>query len=146
MDSGGWVPLHALAQGFGVDVDLLVFCVVRNEKARFQISAVYEQYQPNEAQFVNYHGIRAVQGHSRSLECPLDDNRIFEVLTQTEIRNLPRLLHVSFKAALKDILKNGIIRMQRQHAHLTTEDPTSIKVISGIRSGANIIFILTSSL
>jgi putative RNA 2'-phosphotransferase len=119
LGDGGWVPVAALLSasaknGFTISPDELAYVVKHCEKQRFAI---------NEAEQL----IRANQGHSVDVELDL------EPLTPPEV-----LYHGTATRFREPILSSGLIKMSRQHVHLSAELATAVAV--GKRHGSPMVF------
>jgi putative RNA 2'-phosphotransferase len=121
---GGWVPvtdlLAACARaGFPVSPEELAEVVRTNSKQRFSFDET--------GTF-----IRANQGHS------------VEVDLQLEPRMPPGVLyHGTGKRSVQAVLEHGILRMSRQHVHLSADIATARTV--GARHGRPVVFAIDSA-
>jgi len=118
LDAHGWANLNELIEksrshGNGLTLDEILEIVATNEKKRFEISLDDER-------------IRAVQGHSVAVDLEL------EPATPPEI-----LFHGTSHSNADAILREGILRMKRQHVHLSQEKETAVKV--GMRHGKPVV-------
>lgn len=123
MDREGWVDVNELMQkmnaaGRKVNFDLLKRCVDENDKKRFTFNEDFSK-------------IRANQGHS--IEVNLD----LKAVQPPDI-----LYHGTAKRFLPAILEKGLMKMQRQHVHLSADMETAGKV--GRRHGKLVILIIDS--
>ena len=118
LDEHGWADVDDLlnqAQGAGVVItrELLHEVVRANDKQRFALSEDGLR-------------IRANQGHSIGVELGL------EPLEPPEI-----LFHGTASRFLASILERGLLKMQRDHVHLSADEATAIRV--GTRHGIPIV-------
>jgi putative RNA 2'-phosphotransferase len=116
--AGGWVEVHALLaacsnQGFPISRAELEEVVERNDKQRFA-------FDPSGTL------IRAQQGHSVSVDLELEP-----------AQPPPTLYHGTVERYLPAILRDGLLKMQRHHVHLSSDIATASRV--GARRGAPII-------
>jgi putative RNA 2'-phosphotransferase len=118
LQPGGWVPVDDLLtaaekHGFPIAYDDLVECVETNDKQRFAFDVSGEM-------------IRANQGHSVDVDLQLEE------------REPPEFLyHGTVERFLSSILKDGLIRGNRHHVHLSKDMETATKV--GARRGKPVI-------
>jgi putative RNA 2'-phosphotransferase len=118
LQPGGWVPvvdlLHAARNhGFFISYDDLIECVKTNDKQRFAF---------NESGDL----IRANQGHSVKVDLQLEE------------RDPPETLyHGTVEWFMASILKDGLVRGERHHVHLSKDLETATKV--GARRGKPVI-------
>ncbi|MEN9355626.1 MAG: hypothetical protein RL318_2951 [Fibrobacterota bacterium] len=118
LDAHGWASLDELIEksrlhGSGITLDEILEIVATNEKKRFEISLDDER-------------IRAVQGHSITVDLELDP------ATPPDM-----LFHGTSQSNVEAILREGILRMKRQHVHLSHEKETAAKV--GMRHGKPVV-------
>lgn len=76
--------------------------------------------------------IRANQGHS----LPVPDLEL-TVLTKTDLVNTS-VIHGTYTSVWKQIEKQGLSRMERDHIHFTTRLSSEGQVISGMRQSCNV--------
>ena len=117
-DDQGWVSTQQLLTGLktkfrSINVETIKMVVESNDKQRFCFNHDFSL-------------IRANQGHSISIDLGLEPT-------------IPprELYHGTYSQALKDIFKNGLLKMTRQHVHLSSNIETAIKV--GSRRGKPIV-------
>jgi putative RNA 2'-phosphotransferase len=115
---GGWVPIDDLLSaaekhGFSISYDELIECVETNDKQRFAFDVSGEL-------------IRANQGHSVEVDLQLEECEPPEFL-----------YHGTVERFLPSILKDGLIRGNRHHVHLSKDVETATKV--GARRGKPLI-------
>lgn len=125
LDEQGWTAVSKLVtafnkQGISLDFDLLADIVAENDKQRFSF---------NDDQSL----IRANQGHS--LDVDLD-------LTSLEPPEI--LYHGTVGKFMASIRKEGLLKMTRQHVHLSPDLDTAFNV--GGRRGKPIILRVKSKL
>jgi putative RNA 2'-phosphotransferase len=124
LQPGGWAPIDDLlsaarTHGFPISFDELIECVETNDKQRFAFDVSGEL-------------VRANQGHS------------VEVNLQLEERDPPEFLyHGTVERFLSPILKDGLIRGNRHHVHLSKDVETATKV--GARRGKPVILKVEAS-
>lgn len=118
MDPNGWVKVDELIEkcnrnNFFLDFNLLEQIVYTNDKKRFSFS--------NDLQ-----NIRANQGHSVDIDLAL------------EAKTAPALLyHGTVEKFMDSIKAKGLLKMSRQHVHLSQDVETATKV--GSRRGKPVI-------
>ncbi len=116
---GGWVQVEALlaacrAHQFPLTRAELEEVVTRNDKQRFAFDATRQR-------------IRANQGHS------------VEVDLQLEPQSPPPVLyHGTWAGAVDSIRRQGLLRMNRHHVHLSPDVETARRV--GARRGPEVVF------
>jgi putative RNA 2'-phosphotransferase len=116
---GGWVPVEALLaacarNGVPLTRDELTEVVRRNIKQRFSFDPTGTS-------------IRANQGHSVAVDLQLDP------------ASPPELLyHGTGHLAAEHIARNGILKMRRQHVHLSADVETATRV--GARHGRPVVW------
>lgn len=118
LDSAGWVDVQELLdacrrEGIPIDLEELKDVVATNPKQRFAFSEDGLR-------------IRASQGHS----VPVDLGYQPEAPPET-------LYHGTARRGLASILKQGLVRGQRHHVHLSTTPETAVKV--GQRHGRPVV-------
>lgn len=119
LEPGGWVEVDALLaasarRGQRISRAQLDEVVATSEKQRFAFDASRAK-------------IRANQGHS------------VEVDLQLEPSEPPRwLFHGTAEPAVPAILREGLLKMQRHHVHLSADEATARTV--GARRGRTVIF------
>lgn len=115
-DAEGWVDLEAMILGSrGVLTRSLVMDIVAtNNKQRFAISEDGKK-------------IRAKQGHSIPVNLKL------EPVVPPDV-----LYHGTYPDVVRDILRDGLKKMQRHHVHMAEDLGTATSV--GMRKGAPIVF------
>ncbi|GIH26144.1 putative RNA 2'-phosphotransferase [Acrocarpospora phusangensis] len=121
LDPNGWVPVSDLlaaarAHGFPISLAELADVVAGNDKQRFVIEG---------------DRIRASQGHSIDVDLDLP-----------EVEPPPSLFHGTVAASLPGIRADGLLRMRRQHVHLSPDQETATRV--GARRGRPIILTIDS--
>jgi putative RNA 2'-phosphotransferase len=109
LQPGGWVPVDDLLSaarrhGFPISYDELVEGVETNDKQRFAFDVSREL-------------IRANQGHSVEVNLKLKEREPPEAL-----------FHGTVELFLASILKDGLIRVKRNHVHLSKEVETATNV------------------
>ena len=125
LDENGWADVDELILKCSkngsqnqMTAELLDYVVENNEKKRFAFNEDKTK-------------IRASQGHSISVELSLNEAEPSEFL-----------YHGTVDKFLENIKKEGLQKMSRQHAHLSKDRETAIKV--GSRRGAAQILIVRS--
>ncbi len=122
LDEEGWVSIRELlkacaSSGRPITLDELNAVVEDNDKQRFVIRGSR---------------IRANQGHSIPIKLGL------------EPREPPNLLfHGTTKRLMPSIREFGLMKMKRQHVHLSPDEQTAIKV--GRRHGKPVVLLIDSS-
>ncbi len=118
LDENGWLTTEELItginkKGMSLDLELLKTIVEENDKQRFVLSDDNSK-------------IRANQGHS------------IEVNLEMEVKTPPEFLyHGTVQKFIQNIKEQGLLKMNRQHVHLSADRETAIKV--GQRRGKPII-------
>ncbi|HKE57659.1 MAG TPA: RNA 2'-phosphotransferase [Pyrinomonadaceae bacterium] len=123
LGEGGWVLVSDLLQacaahGVALTVETLETVVATNDKKRFSFSA-------------DHLLIRANQGHSIDVELGL-----------APLSPPPTLFHGTAERFLQSIRKQGLIKGQRHHVHLSDNQQTAIDV--GRRYGKPVILLIAS--
>ena len=118
IDKNGWTDVNDLLKKISVKVKNVTFEVLEevvseNDKQRFSFNEDKTK-------------IRANQGHSIDVDLELKSKRPPEVL-----------YHGTVKDSIDAIVKGGLLKMNRQHVHLSDEKETADKV--GSRRGKSII-------
>lgn len=118
LDSGGWADIDELIRlanqnGVGLSRDLVVQVVSTSDKQRFITS-------------VDGVRIRANQGHSISVDLDLTPRVPPDVL-----------FHGTASRFIESIRVQGLLKGQRHHVHLSTDEATALKV--GQRHGHPIV-------
>lgn len=113
LDVNGWANVEELLQKIDLKFEDLQKIVTTNNKKRFTFSDDLSK-------------IRANQGHSINVDLELSE------ITPPEI-----LFHGTAEKNMYSILKNGLLKKDRNHVHLSTEIETATKV--GIRYGKPVI-------
>lgn len=118
LDQQGWTPTDSLLEavnnhGIPIDINLLKDVVRENDKQRFAFNKDHSL-------------IRANQGHSIDIALKLAPTQPPHVLYHGTVRK--------FLSSIKD---SGLIKMSRQHVHLSPDMETALKV--GSRRGKAII-------
>jgi putative RNA 2'-phosphotransferase len=123
LDENGWVDIPVLLEaltssGHGISLEELEAVVNDNDKQRFIISDGR---------------IRANQGHS------------IDIALGLEAKTPPQaLFHGTATRFLEQIKQNGLLKMSRQHVHLSTNEETARSV--GVRHGKPVILVVNSEL
>lgn len=113
LDEGGWADVESLIEKMQITIEDLVYVVQQNVKQRFSLS------QEN-------HKIRANQGHS------------IKVDLQLHVQSPPnQLFHGTSKKNLNSIMTKGILKMNRNHVHLSADIKTAREV--GTRHGSPLV-------
>ncbi len=116
LDTFGWVDIELLLQKMLITREELEYVVENNLKKRFAISDDNKR-------------IRANQGHSIHIELGLTEKLPPTILYHgTAIRNLDK------------IEKEGLLKMNRNHVHLSSDIPTAKQV--GSRHGKPIVLLI----
>ncbi len=123
LDSQGWTPTETLIEavnkyGIRLDMNLLEEVVRKNDKQRFAFNEDRSQ-------------IRANQGHSLNIDLKLSPSQPPEVL-----------YHGTVEQFLNRIKSSGLLKMSRQHVHLSLDIETATKV--GSRRGKPIILTIAA--
>jgi putative RNA 2'-phosphotransferase len=123
MDKNGWVNVRELlekskAHGNNFTFEQLQYVVDNNAKKRFAFSD-------------NLENIRASQGHSVEID-----------LGKKAVRPPEFLFHGTAQQHEEKILATGILKMDRQHVHLSVDVQTAITV--GRRHGKPIVFVVAA--
>lgn len=124
LDENGWASVSEFlskmnAKGTVLDFESLEEIVLTNDKKRFAFNEDKTK-------------IRASQGHSVEINLDLK-----------EITPPESLFHGTVEKFLPEIKNKGLLKMSRQHVHLSTDKETAIKV--GSRRGNPVILIIDSS-
>lgn len=119
LDEQGWTETHTLIMaannhGISLDLDLLKTVVKENDKQRFAFNEDHSR-------------IRANQGHSVNID-----------LNLTPTLPPKYLYHGTVAKFLESIKERGLLKMSRQHVHLSPDIETAQKV--GSRRGKPVIF------
>ena len=125
LDEEGWVNTNELISGINnkgikLDIKALRILVAENDKKRFT-------FNEDESK------IRANQGHSIDVDLKLE-----------AIEPPVVLYHGTVSKYMESIRKNGLVKGNRQHVHLSKDKETA--TIVGTRRGAPIILIINSKL
>ena len=109
LDSGGWTDITGVLIELNIQMFELDFIVRNNNKKRFEYNSTKKL-------------IRACQGHSLNIDLGLDSA-------------IPPiwLYHGTTTTFIDSIQKQGLLRMNRQHVHLSTDMDTAYNV--GSRHG-----------
>jgi putative RNA 2'-phosphotransferase len=123
LDSAGWVSVPVLKDacidhGIAFDFDELDEIVRTNNKQRFEFSSDKGR-------------IRARQGHSVEVELGYEPEKPPEVL-----------YHGTAKSSLAAIRRDGLLKMQRHHVHLSADAETARNV--GGRHGSAVVLLVRS--
>lgn len=123
MDSNGWIKVNDLLNKIDISLEELDIIVETNDKKRFR-------YNEDKSK------IRANQGHSINVDVQLD------------VKEPPhRLYHGTAYRNKESILKNGIVKMKRQHVHLSQDIDTALNVAKRhCKNDTPIIFEINSKL
>ena len=118
LDDQGWAEVPDLLEkmkikGINLDLTALIQLVDTNDKQRFKLSK-------------NFKKIRANQGHSLPIDLAIKSKEPPSVL-----------FHGTATRFLTSIKENGLLKMNRQHVHLSTDHLTAKKV--GERHGKPLI-------
>ncbi len=121
LDENGWANVHELiekvnAKGNNLDIDLLNEIVTSNDKKRFAFNEDKTK-------------IRASQGHSIEIDLHLQPSLPPDIL-----------YHGTATRFVESILKEGLIKQQRQHVHLSEKLETATAV--GSRHGKPTVLII----
>lgn len=117
LDKQGWTDLELLIEKLDITRDELEYVVVNNSKKRFSISE-------------NAQRIRANQGHSVDIELGLKEKKPPKVLYHgTAISNLEK------------INEAGLLKMNRNHVHLSSDIETAKQV--GSRHGKPVVLVIS---
>lgn len=124
LDENGWALVSEFlskmnARGTVLDFESLEEIVLTNDKKRFAFNEDKTK-------------IRASQGHSVEINLDLK-----------EITPPESLFHGTVEKFLPEIKNKGLLKMSRQHVHLSNDKETAIKV--GSRRGNPIILIVNSA-
>lgn len=111
LDEGGWVDLDRFVAALGVTEAQVLEVVARNDKKRYEVAGGR---------------IRASQGHSVPVELGLP-----------AVAPPPVLYHGTVRAALPDILRDGLLPMNRHDVHLSATVETAVRV--GARRGRPVV-------
>lgn len=117
LDDNGYTSVSILLEKLNIDIQDLDWIVDNNNKKRFAFNSDKTL-------------IRANQGHSiETVDLELK-----------EVENPPRfLLHGTSYKFLDSIYKDGLLKMSRNHVHLTEDKDTALKV--GLRKDEDVILI-----
>jgi len=123
LDKEGWVETELLIkklnqQGVSLTVDKLKSVVEKNNKKRFSFSDDFRK-------------IRANQGHSIEVDLKLEEKV-----------PPPTLYHGTIFKNLESIRKQGLLKDQRHHVHLSADKETALQV--GMRYGKPIVLTIDS--
>ena len=123
LEHGGWASVDQLVclaneAGHELSEQLLCRIVAENDKQRFALT-------PDGA------WIRANQGHSVEVDLGLD------ALAPPE-----NLYHGTARRWVASIRRDGLLPGKRQHVHLSTDEPTAIRV--GSRHGPPVVLLVTA--
>jgi len=132
MDAGGWVELSdVLNKDFykskKIDVDKIKEIVETNDKKRFELKT-----QPNK-DGMNVLFIRASQGHTLK---GVSDEDLLEKIT--DAKEIPVVIHGTYRDAWELIKKTGLKPMSRNHVHFAVGYPGENGVISGMRTSCSV--------
>ena len=124
LDKNGWADVAELLEkaanyGVAIDRESLQAVVENNDKKRFSFSE-------------NGLQIRANQGHSIDIDLDLKPQRPPETL-----------FHGTAQQSIKNIKREGLLPMRRQHVHLSTTLETAQKV--GGRHGKAVVLTIQTS-
>lgn len=124
LDENGWTNVKELidkskAKGKLFDFEDLKYIVKNNDKQRYSFNNDYTK-------------IRANQGHSITVNLELAAQKPPEIL-----------YHGTAERNLASILKNGLLKQNRQHVHLSLDVETAIKV--GKRHGKVVVLKIKSA-
>ena len=130
----GYVKLDALLQALGKKAGktpptfTAIECMVAaDSKGRF--SLLVENKQPY---------LRANQGHSEVVGAYLDPAAMLTPL----LAPLPVCLHGTYKKFLPSIKKEGLLKMDREHIHMTDMVPKDRKDRRGIRGSVDVLLFI----
>ncbi|MBL4705193.1 MAG: RNA 2'-phosphotransferase [Flavobacteriales bacterium] len=118
LDKNGWLPINESIEGInkkGIELneELLIELVRDNDKQRFIISE-------------DGLNIRANQGHSVSVDLEME-----------AVHPPEYLYHGTVDKFMESIRKKGLMKMSRQHVHLSKDKETALNV--GSRRGSPVI-------
>ncbi len=118
LDENGWLPVDELiigirSKGINIDRKILKEIVETNNKKRFTFSDDMMR-------------IRANQGHSLEVDVELK-----------EVEPPEYLFHGTVDRFMQSIRKDGLLKMNRQHVHLSKDRETAVNV--GSRRGKPVI-------
>lgn len=118
LDKNGWVEVQKLLEriGKGITLEDIVFVVANNNKKRFEFSP-------------DQNKIRACQGHSVDVDLEL-----------TPVSPPDVLYHGTATKTVEYIKRDGIIKMNRNHVHLSADTETAHNV--GQRHGKPTILLI----
>ena len=124
LDENGWTDVPTLlakmqSKGYKLNLDQLRFVVETNAKKRFALSDDENQ-------------IRANQGHSVKVD-----------LGYTQKQPPQLLYHGTATRFLDKILAEGLVKMNRHHVHLSSDEQTALTV--GSRHGKPVILIVKAA-
>lgn len=123
LDEQGWTDVHMLIiqahkKGIQLTAEIIQHVVATNIKKRFSFNADLTK-------------IRASQGHSVQVDLQYQPQLPPEVL-----------YHGTSSQSVKAILKEGLLKMNRHHVHLSIDPETATKV--GSRHGKAVVFEVAS--
>lgn len=121
LDKNGWVPIVDVVNNAGFKLDNLLQIIKEDGKQRFETS-------------VDNKLIRACQGHSKNLEIDLKLEKSIPPVT---------LYHGTKENVKLEIAKKGLLPMNREHVHMTT-DIKLAKETADRRKGNSIILEIDS--
>ena len=119
LDSNGWADIEELIEKLEINLSELTWVVSRNSKKRFKINEERTK-------------IRASQGHSISVELEL-----------TPKQPPSFLYHGTSISKIERILKLGLLKMKRNHVHLSDNKSSALEV--GKRHGKAIVLIIDTT-
>jgi len=120
LDKNGWADVSGLLHAMSMDMQELERIVSTNNKKRFAFNDDKTK-------------IRALQGHSVNVDVEL---KIAEIIPH-------ELYHGTSIHNVEAILKNGILKMSRNHVHLSVTKDTALKV--GSRHGRPVVFTINAA-
>lgn len=123
LDQNGWVNVDELLmkinnKGISMDFEILEEVVTNNDKQRFTFDDTYTR-------------IRANQGHSVNVDLELNATEPPELL-----------YHGTVDGFLEGIRQHGLLKMSRQHVHLSKDEGTAVIVAK--RRGKPVILTIQS--
>ena len=118
LDKNGWVGISELLKGLGSNVSLvdIEYVVANNDKKRFEFSS-------------DHYKIRACQGHSINIDLDLQSIAPPDVL-----------YHGTSTNTVQYIETDGILKMNRDHVHLSADKETAVNV--GSRHGKPTVLLI----
>lgn len=118
LDKNGWVEVSELLKGLGSDIALedIEYVVANNNKKRFEFSP-------------DKNKIRACQGHSINVDLDL------KAVVPPDV-----LYHGTSTNTVQHIEADGILKMNRDHVHLSADQETAINV--GQRHGKPTVLLI----